>query len=149
MAAPHRSRALWDDRVLNWFTAFGYFDDDGNRRVLAEVSRALRPGGRFELELNNRDRIIRDFQPESVAEHDGDFVIERRGLDPLTGRCRTERALLRDGTVRRIPFSVRLFTFTELRDWLLDAGFAEVAGYGDEGGPLEPGSRRMIVLARR
>lgn len=137
------------DRVVNWFTAFGYFDDDGDRRVLAEVNRVLRPGGRFALELNNRDRIIRDFRPESVTEHDGDLVIERRVLEPLSGRCRTERIIVRDGAVRRIPYSVRLFPFTELRDWLLGAGFAEVTGYGDDGGPLETESRRMIVLARR
>lgn len=117
-------------------------DDFDTAGLFDEVSRALRPGGRFALELNNRDRIIRDFRPESVTEHDGDLVIERRRLEPLTGRCRTERILLRDGAVRRVPFFVRLFTFTELRGWLLDAGFAEVTGYGDEGGPLEPGSRR-------
>jgi SAM-dependent methyltransferase len=39
------------DRVVNWFTAFGYFDD-GNRKVLAEVARALRPGGRLAIELD-------------------------------------------------------------------------------------------------
>ena len=44
-------------------------------------------------------------------------------------------------------FSIRTFAFTELRDWLLDAGFAEVAGYGAEGDPLALGSRRMIVVA--
>ena len=39
------------DRVINWFSSFGYFDDAGNRRVLAEVARVLRPGGRFALEM--------------------------------------------------------------------------------------------------
>jgi SAM-dependent methyltransferase len=136
------------DRVINWFTAFGYFDDDGNRRVLREVRRALRPGGRFALELNNRDRIIRDFQPESVYEHGDVLIVERRRLDPLTGRCPTERIIVRDGTIRRIPFFVRLFTYTELRDWLLDAGFTEVSGHDETGDPLTPDSRRMIVIAR-
>lgn len=49
--------------------------------------------------------------------------------------------------MRRYLFSVRTFAFTELRDWLLDAGFAHVAGYGLEGEPLTLGSRRMIVVA--
>jgi SAM-dependent methyltransferase len=137
------------DRVVSWFTAFGYFGDADDRRVLAEVSRALRPGGRFVLDLNNRDWIIRHFQPESVDEHDGDMVIERRSLEPLTGRCRTERIVVRDGQVRRVPFSVRLFTFTELRGWLLDAGFTEVGAYDENGDPLGTDSHRMIVVARR
>lgn len=136
------------DRVINWFTAFGYFDDEDNRGVLREVHRALRPGGVFALELNNRDRIIRDFQPESVFEHDDVLIVERRRLDPLTGRCATERIIVRDGAIRRVPFFVRLLTYTELRDWLLDAGFAEVAGHDETGGPLRPDSRRMIAVAR-
>jgi SAM-dependent methyltransferase len=93
------------DRVVNWFTAFGYFDDEGNRRVLSEVSRALKPGGRFALDLNNRDWIVGHFQPESVHEHEGDMVIERRRLEPLTGRCLTERIVVRDGKVRHVPSS--------------------------------------------
>jgi ubiquinone/menaquinone biosynthesis C-methylase UbiE len=32
------------DRIVNWFTAFGYFDDQENRQVLAEAARTLRDG---------------------------------------------------------------------------------------------------------
>jgi hypothetical protein len=42
----------------------------------------------------------------------------------------------------------RLFTFTELRDWLLAAGFTDVDGYGDDATPLSPPSRRLIVTAQ-
>jgi SAM-dependent methyltransferase len=58
------------DAVVNWFTAFGYFDDDGNRRVLAEVARALRPGGRFALEVNHFPWLMRNFRPSNVVERD-------------------------------------------------------------------------------
>jgi len=43
---------------------------------------------------------------------------------------------------------VRLFAFTELRDWLTAAGFSVVDGYGDGGDPLTASSPRMIVTAR-
>jgi SAM-dependent methyltransferase len=138
------------DRVVNWFTAFGYFGDDDNRRVLAEVGRALRPGGRFALEMLDHDRIIREFTPESVIARKGaDVVIERRELDPLTGRCLGERTMIRDGEVRTVPYFVRMFTFTELRDWLLGAGFTSVSGHAEDGTPLTPRSRRMIAVAGR
>ncbi len=41
-------------------TSFGYFDDDTNYDVLQRVYRAIRPGGRFFLEVINRDFILHD-----------------------------------------------------------------------------------------
>jgi len=35
------------DRMLSWFTSFGYFDDEGNRAVLAAAFRTLKPGWSF------------------------------------------------------------------------------------------------------
>lgn len=136
------------DRVVNWFTAFGYFDDDGNREVLAQVARALRPGGVFALEMNNRDFVLRRSQPSSVHERDGNLLIDRHRYEVPTGRMLTERLIVRDGHVRRVPFFVRYFTYTELRDWLVAAGFAAVDGYDDSGNELTLDSRRMIVVAR-
>jgi hypothetical protein len=69
-------------------------------------------------------------------------------LDPLTSRIVADRILVRDGRVRRVPFFARLFSFTELRDWLLAAGFLQVDGYGEDGEPLSAASRRMVAVAR-
>ena len=52
-----------------------------------------------------------------------------------------------DGALVRYRFNVRTFAFTELRDWLLQAGFARVKGCGPRGEPLALDSARMIVLA--
>jgi SAM-dependent methyltransferase len=135
------------DRVVNWFTAFGYFDDTGNRRVLAEVARALRPGGRVAIELNNYPAIMRTYLPSTVVERDGNLMIDRHRFDPLTGRNLVERTIIRDSLVRRTHFEVRMFTYPELRDWLLEAGFAAVAGYGEDGQPLTTQHRRLIAIA--
>jgi SAM-dependent methyltransferase len=136
------------DRVVNWYTAFGYFDDDGNREVLAALARVTRPGGLAAVELNNYAAVMRTYQPASVFEPDGDLLVDRHRFDPLTGRNLVERTIVRGGTVRRVPYFVRMFTYPELRDWLLAAGFTEVAGYGEDGEPLNAEHRRMIVVAR-
>jgi SAM-dependent methyltransferase len=92
------------DRVVNWFTAFGYFDDAGNRQVLTEVARCLKPGGRFALELQHRDWIVGALQPAVVVERDDDLLIDRNRFEPLTGRIVSQRTIVRGGRVRRLPF---------------------------------------------
>jgi SAM-dependent methyltransferase len=141
----------WSDRfdcVLNWFTAFGYFEDDELRRVLAEVRRALRPGGRFLLEHLNLASLFPRFRTQSVTERDGNFLLELRELDAVGGRILSEYVVVRDGVTRRYPIFVRLLWPPELRDWLLGAGFSSVDFLGPEGEPLTRESRRLLAVAR-
>lgn len=135
------------DRAFMWFTTFGYFDDADNRRVLAEARRALRPNGRLAIELHNAFAFARGFLPVTIQERDGDLMVDRHRFDVLGGRTFSERTVVREGRVRRTEFVVRLFSFTELRDWLLEAGFARVGGFARDGGELTAESRRMIVVA--
>jgi SAM-dependent methyltransferase len=138
------------DRIVNWFTAFGYFDDDEqDRRVLRAAHRALRPGGRLLIENNNLAELLGRWQPWVAVERDSDFMLDRSVFDPVSGRARTERVIVRDGKTRRTSFSVRMFLAVELRAWLRDAGFSSVESYDGEGEPLTVQGRRMITIARR
>jgi SAM-dependent methyltransferase len=137
------------DRVINWSTAFGYFDDTTNRTVLQGIVDALRPGGRLAMDLDNLTTFLAAFSPSRIvaARDDGDMLVDRYHLDALTGRCEAERTIIRDGRTRRTRFVKRLFGFPELRDWLLTAGFVGVNGYGEDGRPLTTDHKRMIVVA--
>lgn len=142
----------WDgrfDRIVSWFTSFGYFDDDENRAALREAHRALRPGGRLAIENNNLAELLRRWQAAIVVERDGDFAIDRSTFDPTTGRAVTERVIVRGGRSRRFEFRVRMFVAVELREWLLETGFESVEFYDGEGKPLTADGRRMITVARR
>src|SRR5262249_44457434 len=46
------------DGVYSFFTSFGYYSDLENERVIAGISRALRSGGRFLLDMANRDWVL-------------------------------------------------------------------------------------------
>jgi SAM-dependent methyltransferase len=147
------------DRLVCWFLSFGYFDDETDRRVLAGFRRALRPGGRLLVEHVNLVRQVRTLPPAPppaattgremgfVADLGEDFFLMSTRFNVLTSRVEYERVVSRGGRVSRHPFSVRLFTVPELRDWLLQAGFARVEFHGADGGPLTLDSHRMPVVA--
>lgn len=137
------------DRVVNWSTAFGYFDDTTNRAVLDGIVHALRPGGRLAMDLDNLTTFLGSFRPSRVvaARDNGDMLVDRYHLDPLTARLEAERTVIRDGCSHRVCFVKRLFAFPEMRDWLLEAGFTAVTAYGEDGQPLTANHQRMIVVA--
>jgi SAM-dependent methyltransferase len=142
----------WPDRfdvVINWFTAFGYCDDDGNRQILEAVHRSLRPDGRLLLELNHGPALLANFLPSSVSRRGEDLMVEQYRYDPLTSRVHRQCTVLRNGEVRSFRFSNRIFSFSELRDWLRSAGFQQVEGFGPDGAPLTREARRMIVRGVR
>jgi SAM-dependent methyltransferase len=139
------------DRVVNWSTAFGYFDDATNRAVLGEMARVLRPGGRVAIDLDNLAKFLASYTPSRVtaSRGNGDLLVDRHHLDPLTGRFEVSRTVVRDGRARGLVFLKRLFGYPELRDWCEAAGFTAVAGHGEDGEPLNTGHDRMVVTARK
>lgn len=50
------------DAVYNYFTSWGYYDDETNFDILKRVHHALKPGGRFLLEFIARDALMRRFK---------------------------------------------------------------------------------------
>jgi SAM-dependent methyltransferase len=138
------------DAALSWFTSFGYFDDDGNRRVLSEYRRVLRPGGRLLIETHNRDHFVRHFAPApySHSMHVGDdLMMDSSTFDCGEGRIETDRLVVRDGHVRRCHHSVRLPAITELREWILGAGFSGVEFRARDGQEPAIDRPRLMVLA--
>jgi ubiquinone/menaquinone biosynthesis C-methylase UbiE len=137
------------ERVISWFTSFGYFDDIDNQKVLSEAHRVLRPGGRLLIENNNLAELLPRWLPAVVVERDGDFMIDRSTFEPATGRAVTERTCVRDGQVRRFTYSVRMFIAVELKGWLLAAGFDSVDQVDYEGAALAARSARMVSIAHK
>jgi SAM-dependent methyltransferase len=138
------------DAVISWFTSFGYFDDDLNRKVLAEYRRVLRGGGLLLIETIHRDWIVRHFTPApfgSVTTIGDDLMIDQNSFDPLTGRLHAVRTIVRDGRVQRSNHFVRLIAPPEFHDWLTTAGFREIEFRTRDGAPLTLDTRRLVVLA--
>jgi SAM-dependent methyltransferase len=146
-------RALpWANRfecIVNWRSAFGYFGDEENRQVLGEAHRALKPGGKLLMDLNNRDWLLQHFQRASVREREGNYLVDRRHYDVRSSRVYTERLILFEGQQSQMRFFVREFSYHELAAWLRQVGFAHVSGYDGEGQPFSLHSQRMLVVAEK
>jgi 2-polyprenyl-3-methyl-5-hydroxy-6-metoxy-1,4-benzoquinol methylase len=140
------------DAVLCWFTSFGYFGDEDNRRVLREFHRVLRPGGRLLIETLHHDGFVRGFVAAPFASVDRvgeDLMIDESRFDSHTGCIETDRTVVRGGKVRTSHHSVRLLTIPEWRAWLTEAGFRDARFCGREGTELSVDSRRLVVTAAR
>jgi len=139
------------DLVLNLFTSFGYFDDDGNLRAASEMARVLRPGGRLVLDHMNRDAVERGLVPEDSADRGEFHLTQRRFIE--ADRIRKEICVeWRGGAPEPVCLTedVRLYRPGEMTGLLGAAGFADVALYGGFDGPeLTPESGRMIAVATK
>jgi len=133
------------DGVYNWFSSFGYFTEEENAALLLSYARALRRGGRLLIEQLNRERILRNFQPE----RDISGVLYRAHWD------RDEQRLC----IRRIVQGVenpqnrssqRLYTSGQMQRLLRHAGLETERMYGSLDDPeYRKGSRQMIIVASK
>lgn len=132
------------------FTAFGYFDEAGDLAVLESIRRALKPGGRFLLDVPNRDAFLKHFQRTGVTRRGDDLMIDLHEWDPIGGRNHNTRILIRDGVRRETRFAIRLYNPTELIALARRAGFAFTRMFSDfEDGPFRPDAFRMVALFTR
>jgi SAM-dependent methyltransferase len=136
------------DAVVNLFSSFGFFGDQGDAQVLAEFARVIRPGGALVLETLHRDRLMAiRHEQHWEALPDGAVRLDRRAFDPVEGVV--EAALThwpRAGEPMTVEYRLRLYTATELARMAAEAGFAETAFYGGpDGGPLTRDSRLVLV----
>ena len=137
------------DAVFSFFTSFGFFDDPKeDERTIAAVAKALRRGGRFLLEVANRDFIVRHFQPRGWTEHDGEFVLEDRAFDLSTSINHGEWVFVtKKGPVKR-EVRVRLYSLHELIALLGRSGLRFEAAWGTlDRQPLTFDHSRQKVLA--
>jgi SAM-dependent methyltransferase len=139
------------DAVINMFTSFGYLESEAeDEKVLGKVAQALKSGGKFLLDVVNRDRLVQDFQArEWHAADEGWLVLEERTFDHLSGRMETRWVCVaRDGVRYERLSSVRLYTASELRTMLERAGLKVTNLFGDyDGSPYSWDSQRLIVVA--
>jgi SAM-dependent methyltransferase len=140
------------DAVINMFTAFGYFaEESDNRLVLERVAAALVRGGAFLMELANPVSVFGRFETRGWHTlSDGTIMLEERAYDAPRGRFETCWTFVRGGERRERRFSHRAYTAPELAAMTAAAGLdVEHLWGGLDRSELEMRSRRIVMLARK
>lgn len=138
--------------VLNLFNSFAYLDDPADDgRVLAEMARCLRPGGRLLLETRNKD-----FQLACVPFHqvtrlaDGGQALVECDFDAASRRLCSRWTRL---TAPKEPYAesaIRLYSPDEFVDLFRAAGLRVLDLYGDyDGQPFLDTHRKLLILAEK
>ncbi len=141
------------DGAYCMLTSFGYFDEDANLKVAEGVARALKPGGRFLLDIVNRDYVVADLPTRVWWEGVGCVVLEEVDFNFHTSRVVTRRSVVfEDGRQLEQEISVRAYSLHELGRLLRQAGFRvlDISGStATRGRFLGVNSRNLMVLAEK
>jgi SAM-dependent methyltransferase len=146
MRVPFRIRYF--DAIVNFFTSFGYFENDGDHlRSLRNVAKGLKPGGHFLLDYFNANWVGQHLVRSEVKAIDGLEFHIARWID----NGHVFKSV--DFTVEGRPFHfrerVRLFTLADFQGLFGQAGLWLRQIYG--GYDLAPfdlhSSKRLILLA--
>ena len=142
------------DAVINMFSSFGYLEsEEDDQKVLHQIAKALKPGGKLMMDLLNREWVIINNEEFDWHQHDdGRVILERRQLNLQQSiNHLTYTEILPDGTRREMSdLNMRLYTLTELTKMLNAAGLQFKSVYGGfHGEDYSVNTRRMIVVASK
>jgi SAM-dependent methyltransferase len=147
-ALPFRDASF--DTCTLFFSSFGYFGERDDRRVMAELARVLRPGGRSFLDLMNPPRGRATLVPRSRVER-GDLDIEEQRELADGGRRVTKLVRLSGGGRERSwREDVRLYERGEIESLFELAGLRAAGAFGDfDGRALSDDAPRLLLLAHK
>lgn len=139
------------DAAYNYFTAWGYYDDETNFDVLRRVLRVLKPGGRFLMEFLNLVAVLRRFRPRDWNWIDeSTHVLYDRHFDLMTGRMRSKFLYIKGTEKSEVEIDHYVPTPDAFIRHFRDAGFEDVRVVSaPDGGELTLDGWRLAVIGNR
>jgi SAM-dependent methyltransferase len=134
-------------------SSFGYFDEETNLRVATAITRALKPGGRFLLDILNRDYVVGDLPSRVWWEGDGCVVLEEVDFNYHTSRVLVRRSVVfGNGRQSEQEISMRAYSLHEVGKLLRQAGLRVLqvsGGLATKARFFGAASRNIIAVCER
>ncbi len=139
------------DVVINVFTSFGYFEKEtDNKRVIENVYKSLKEGGRFLIDIVGKEVVARAFQEKRWWEEDGVIILEEAKPNEDWSFIESRWIRIRNERRHEYRFTLRLYSAAELSGLLKSCGFGQVEIYGDlSGSPYDQEAKRLILAAHK
>ena len=139
------------DAAICTFTSLGQISSRGeNSGLVQRVFAALKPGGRFVVEVPQRDAYLKGLKPsEQFGEGQSTTAVSRQ-YDPQAQTVTEIFHLVSPKKSQTYTLRYRLYDQAGLFDLRQRAGFVIQAAYGDyEGAPLTGERPIMVVVGQR
>ena len=149
MRRPYRVNYF--DYIFNFFTSFGYFENErDHRRTLGNIAKGLRPGGMFVLDFFNSEKVIRELKPLEIKKIDHYTFTIRKRVD-TEGYIIKTIAFEVKGEPMEFSERVRAFSLEDFEHLLAGTPLSIEATFGDYqlNHYKREQSDRLILVARK
>lgn len=141
------------DVALCLFSSFGYLEsDEEHQKALHQIAKALKRGGKFVLDVINRDRFIRTYREQTRKQlSDGSIILSKHDFHSATGYNMEKRIRIwRNGKQEVVSHFVRMYTLPELILMLRNASLTVKEMHGDfNSNPISLSSSSYIIIAEK
>ena len=140
------------DGAISLFSSFGYFENRlDDLQVMRNLSASLKPGARAVVDLAGKEFIAGQYTTKDWhALGTGRFWLESREVLPGWERLRVQWTFVGGMEPTEFVVEIRVYSGVELRELMLQAGFAEVELLGGlDGRPYDREASRLVAVGRK
>lgn len=142
------------DYVINWYSSFGYFDEQNNIQLIKNAFEHLKEGGIYLIDMYNTVSILRNFKNlfEYHFQHQNQEIDVKRSSDiNLNEMIMLQKweYFFEGKKEYEHDTTLSLYSPKEMIKYLKEIGFSEVSLFDENHLPLSIHSQRLKIIARK
>lgn len=141
------------DGIFNFYSSFGFYDNEENITVLKEIRRVLKLQGKFLLETINRDTLSSSIQKNLKYDIIRRYMIEDIwNFNSITNKLTVKREVFNKNTLLgNAVLEIRLYSLSELMDMFSKASLSFIASHSNPFSHLYYSTdiKRLIIVGQK